>query len=148
MRYFFLVVLMFAAFSTYASASPCDGVDRNLPSSRKEVLAPEIVKQLNETLDPEIAKELNIQYVDIIRSFRIGGWSILFIKPDRGEVLFLFYVHDPLTSYYVAMWSGVAMSSEEKAIRSWTFKNVPGIPKKLAACFAWHVTNDKAYREW
>ena len=131
MRYLALVILIFIAFSTCVSASPCDGIDRSLPDSRKEDLA------------PEIAKQLHIQNANILQSFKLGKWNIIYVETYMSDEVFLFYAHNPLTSHYVAEWSGAAMSNEEKIIRAWVLKNVPGIPKKLAACFARHVTKGR-----
>jgi len=55
---------------------------------------------------------------------------------------FLFYSGDPATSHYVALWSGGAKRDEANEIEAWTLKNARGIPKELASCFAWYVTNN------
>ena len=34
---------------------------------------------------------------------------------------------------------------EEQEIKAWTIKNAAGISEKLAGCFAWHVTKERAY---
>jgi hypothetical protein len=38
---------------------------------------------------------------------------------------------------------GAATKFEEASIRNWAEKNAPGIPKRLARCFAWYVTKDR-----
>jgi hypothetical protein len=131
MRYFCLTVLMFVAISTCTYASPCDDIDRALSSSRKEILSAEIVEQLQRPISA------------VLQSFRLEEWCIIYVAPHQTDEVCLFYAHDPLISNYLAMLSGAAMYDEEEIIRSWTIENVPGIPKKLAACFAWHVTKDR-----
>ncbi len=66
------------------------------------------------------------------------------MEPYTSDEEFLFYSHDPLTSAPVTMWSGAAAYFEEHEIKIWTLRNAPGIPPKLASCFAWHVTKDRS----
>jgi len=113
------------------SASPCGGVDRSLTNDRKAILA------------HGIARQLHVQSVDVLQSFRAGGWTIIYVDSHDADEAFLFYSHDPLTGSYITLWSGAATRDEEQAIKKWTLKNAPGIPQKLANCFAWHVTKDR-----
>jgi hypothetical protein len=128
-RIFFFVGYAFGASQLWA-ASPCDGVNRNLASERRSVLA------------PAIAKQLKVSRVSVNESMQFGGWSIIYVGTFESDDVFLFYAKDPLTSSPVTTWGGVALRSEEPEIRSWTLKNAPGIPQTLANCFAWHVTKD------
>jgi hypothetical protein len=130
----FVLVACAVGASSALAASPCDGVDRSLTSERKAELA------------PGIAKELKVSKVDVLQSFRFGGWSIILVDTHESDEAFLFYGRDPLTSRYVALWGGAAESFEEREVKSWAIKNAPGIPPKLANCFAWHVTNDRDLR--
>jgi hypothetical protein len=128
------IVLLFVAGVAAQSAwcvSPCDGVDRNLTANHKLAFA------------PAIARQLRVQRVDVLQSFRFGGWIILYVNSHDADEAFLFYPHDPLHTRYVTMWSGAAAWNEEESIRAWTVKNAPGIPPRLASCFAWHVTSDR-----
>jgi hypothetical protein len=111
------------------SRSPCDSVDRQLTDKRKAELA------------PEIAKQLDVEKVDVLKSFRFEGWTILYVDSHAADEEFLFYSHDPLNSHCVTTWGGIAMKNEQRSIRAWTLKDAPGIPPKLAGCFAWYVTN-------
>jgi hypothetical protein len=131
-KVFFFVALAFplGASSGWA-ASPCDGVIRSLSNERKTALA------------PAIAKQLNASNVDVLQSFQSGGWSIIYVDTHQADEAFLFYSHDPLTNRYITLWSGAAARYEEQDVKSWTIKNAPGIPPKLASCFAWHVTKDR-----
>jgi len=113
------------------SVSPCDNVDRSLTDTSKTVLA------------PVIASQLHAKKVDVLQSYRFDGWTILYVNSHDSDETFLFYSHDPLHTRYITMWGGAAAWNEEQSIRKWTLKNAPGIPPKLASCFAWHVTNDR-----
>jgi hypothetical protein len=54
------------------------------------------------------------------------------------------YTPGPLKRHSVTEWGRAASEGEEKEIKDWTLKNAPGIPERLARCFAWHVTPDRA----
>jgi hypothetical protein len=118
------IVITAAAFA----ASPCAGVNRNLTPQRKAVVA------------PEIAKQLHFKSVDVLQSLQFGSWTIFYVNTDESDEMFVFYADDPLRSRYITLWSGAVVSNEEEAISAWTLKNAPGIPRRLATCFAWHVT--------
>jgi len=122
------VICLLGAAAPAWGGSPCDAVSRDLPSERKAVLA------------PEIAKQLNVTSVDVLQSFTLGSWQIIYVNTHESDEPFLFYSGDPLKTRYVTMWSGAAGMDEEQEIRAWTLKNAPGIPRRLASCFAWHVT--------
>ena len=81
--------------------------------------------------------------VDVLQSFRLGSWDIIYVDTHQTDEAFLFYPQDPSLGRYVTLWAGAAMHDEEREIRSWVLKNAPGIPGKLAACFAWHVTKHR-----
>ena len=105
-------------------------MNRNFTSQRKAALAPEIAKQLQD------------KSIEVLQSFQLGSWSIYYVTSQENDNAYVFYAHDPLKSRYVTLWGGMATSDEEKAIKAWTLKNAPGIPPRLASCFAWHVTNE------
>lgn len=112
------------------AASPCAGVKRSLTHQHKTALA------------PAIARHLNAKNVDILQSFQTGGWSIFYVETHETDDVYVFYAHDPLTSHYVTLWGGMADSDEGPAIKAWILKHAPGIPRSLASCFAWHVTQE------
>lgn len=114
-----------------SAAPPCDGVDRSLSAEHQAAWA------------PEIARQLEVKRVEVLQSFRYGGWSIIYVETFVSDEQFLFYAHDPLTSHYVTSWSGAAATFEEDEIGKWVLQNAPKIPLTLAKCFAWHVTNDR-----
>jgi hypothetical protein len=126
------VAAFFAVCASGAwAASPCDGVDRSLTMMLQAAWA------------PEIAKQLGMKSVYVLQAFRFKGWSIIYVDTRQTDQVYLFYANDPLTSHYVTLWGGDAAMDEEDDTRAWTLKNAPGIPPKLASCFAWHVTKDR-----
>ncbi len=128
---FVILCIAFSVPHRAWSASPCDGVDRSLTPERKAAFS------------IAIAKQLHLRKVDVWEAFQFGGWSIIYVDVPEADPPFLFYSHDPRTSSPVTMWSGAAAYFEEQEIKTWTLKNAPGIPPKLANCFAWHVTKDR-----
>ena len=131
MRQFIFAMLALASLSACASEPPCASVSRSLSAVQKQALS------------SVIAKQLEMPSVDVLQSFKLGEWSIIYVDTHHSDEVFLFYTHDPLISLYVTMWSGGAARDEEESIRSWTVQNAPGIPAQLASCFAWHVTKDR-----
>lgn len=125
-----LFVLPLGLVST-AFASPCTGIDRV------------VSKEWKAELEPVLAKQLNLPSVELLQSYKHGGWTILYLRTGNSDEPFLFFRADPRKSKYVTEWSGAARQSEGKEIEEWAIKNAPGIPKKLASCFAWHVTQDR-----
>ncbi|MHB8455883.1 MAG: hypothetical protein ACYDDO_14585 [Acidiferrobacterales bacterium] len=130
-----LIAVLTTIVSAACAASPCDGVNRNRTKQRKTALT------------AVIAKQLQVPAVDVLESFRVGGWSVIYVDTHQSDQAFLFYSHDPLTNHYVILWGGATRRSEEQEIRDWTLKKAPGIPRQLADCFAWHVTKDPQFRE-
>ena len=122
-----LATTLAATTSLACTASPCDGVNYNLTEARKATLA------------PAIAMQLHAPSVDVLQSFNIGRWSILYISAPNADNAFAFYSHDPVTSHYIAFWAGAATRDEVERTHDWILKNAPGIPTQLARCFVWHV---------
>jgi hypothetical protein len=87
------VVCLLGAAAPASGGSPCDTVSRDLPSERKAVLA------------PEIAKQLNVTSVDVLQSFTLGSWQIIYVNTHESDEPFLFYSGDPLKTRYVTMWA-------------------------------------------
>ena len=124
-------LLAFVAANTLArAASPCNGVDRKLTPERSAALA------------PIIARQLGVKKVRVTQSFRTNRWSIYYVETYETDDGYVFYRHDPSKSRYVTVWGGAATSDEQQSIKDWVLKNAPGIPDRLASCFAWHVTNE------
>ena len=127
--------------SAVTAATPCDGVDRGLTNEQKNRWAPVFKQQLNNGLLKGLSAEVNKD--DVLQSFGVGGWRIVYVKTHVSDEVFLFYAGDPEKSRYVSEFSGAAAISEEKEILRGVVKDAPGIPPRLAKCFAWHVTNDR-----
>lgn len=118
-------------FACAATHTPCDGIDRMLTRGQTLQLSKRAAEQF---ADPGAT-------VDQI--FRLGGWSILYVNFTKSDPGFVFYNRDPMNTHYITVWGGAAGYNEEDEMRLWTLQNVHGIPPKLAACFAWHVTKDR-----
>jgi hypothetical protein len=112
-KYIFAAAVFTVYVSVAHAGSLCDGVDRSLTTEHRSAWA------------PEVAKQLSVSSVEVLQSFRLDGWNILYVDTHQSDEAFLFYARDPLTSHY------------------WALKNAPNIPLKLASCFAWHVTKDR-----
>ena len=123
-----LILVLASAIAMDAVASPCDGVDRTLSDVRKTELA------------PRIAGQLKVQSVDVLRSFRYLNWYIINVDTHVSDEGYLFFAGDPLKSKYLTLWGGAATASEGREIERWVQQNAKGIPRRLAACFAFHVT--------
>jgi len=111
-----------------AAAPPCEGVDRKLTEAERNDLA------------PVFAKEIGVKKTEVQNVFRIGTWSIFGVETYETDEWFLFYSDNPKKNHRVTDWGGAATRFEEEEIRAWVKENAPGIPSKLAGCFAWWVT--------
>jgi hypothetical protein len=131
LKQFLQCAIVIAGATSACAATPCTGVDRRLTTQQKSAVA------------PEIAKQLKAKTVDVLQSYRAGGWSIFYVDTHDSDDAYVFYAGDPRRSRYITLWGGAAMEDEEQAIKAWTIKNAPGIPRNLASCFAWHVTKER-----
>ncbi len=114
---------------SWVRSTPCAGVDRSLTGPRKLELG------------RAIAKQEKRKRVDVYQSFSDAGWSIIYLGTRISDNGYFFYSGDPLAAARaVTVWSGAAPVFEASEIAQWVLKNVPGIPPRLAKCFAWHVT--------
>jgi hypothetical protein len=116
----------------WVKSSPCNGIDRRLGAARKS------------RLENAVAKEQNRKAVKVFESLSSNGWVILYTDASDGDEPYMFYSSDPLKGgHLVTIWSGAAAIFETSGIRKWVKDNAPGIPDKIASCFAWHVTLDR-----
>lgn len=114
---------------SWVDATPCEGIDRDFSKKGKSRLANAIKKQLR------------LKAVDVLETFGSEGWSIVYVDTKISDEPYLLYSDDPIFARKpVTQWSGAAMIFETSAVERWVLDNAPGIPKRLAACFAWHVT--------
>src|SRR6185312_2051977 len=126
-----VLVVLTTTSAAHAAKNPCTGVDRSLSDAEKARLA------------PVIARQVNRRSVGILQSFRYSGWTIIYQDyGDTADPAFLFYSRDPASQHYIAAWGGGATIFEGPSTRRWVMAHAPGIPRKLASCFAWHVTRD------
>ena len=116
-----IALILFAATLPVRAENACSGVDRILPKERSKALG------------PAVAKQLNAKHAEVSKSFRFGGWSILYVSTGEADDAYVFYSGDPMKNMYVTLWGGVALENEEQEIRDWTLKNAPGIPQLLPA---------------
>lgn len=128
----FCFVAVLTILALQVDAKPCAGVDFGLDS---EYVA---------AVKPSIEKQLNVAVVDVLEIFRSDAWAIVYVDTHESDETFLFYSGDPKKNHYSTLWSGAAKIGEEQEIRKWVFENAPGIPGKLAECFAWHVTIERS----
>lgn len=136
-----IAVLMVALCLNPAFGSPCSGVDRELTNSMKAAFAPDIEKHLNKQQGPLVNQTIYIKPEDILQVFRIGKWHVIYVNNHVSDEPFLFYNSTPQKSAaYLFAWSGAARMDEGPEIEKWVKAQAPSIPRKLAACFAWHVT--------
>lgn len=113
----------------WVNGNPCGGVDRQLTTS------------MQVQLEVAIAKEQKRQAVKVFKSFQYGFWSVLFTNASDGDEPYMFYSKSPLSGGHpVTLWAGAATIFETSEVAQWVRENAPGIPVKLAECFAWHVT--------
>lgn len=135
-----LAVLYVAAQAAFAN--PCRGVDRSLSEGQKTAFAPVLEKHMRAEFDPRLATVIAVERDDVLSLFRAKGWYIVYVDNHATDTPFLFYSTDPTkASRYVGAWAGGAAADEGAEIQAWEEKEMPGIPKPLAKCFAWYVTH-------
>ncbi len=69
------------------------------------------------------------------------SWHIVLTTAGLGDPPYLVYREDPAKGGKpVASWAGAATIFETTELRDWLLANAPGIPRRLADCWAWQVT--------
>lgn len=132
-------VVYFAAQAAFAH--PCSGVDRSLSERQKASFAPVLEKHMRAQFDPRLTTMIAVERDDVQSLFRAQGWYIVYVDNHATDTPYLFYSTDPIrASRYVGVWAGGAAVDEGPEIQAWEEKEMPGIPKVLAKCFAWYVT--------
>jgi hypothetical protein len=125
-----LAILMLAV-AMPLHAAPCAGIDRVLTDAQKH------------TWSLTIAKQLQVGNAEVLQTFQLDNWRIIYVATNRSDNAFLFYRDDPQRSHYITVWAGYAQADEEASIAQWTRSQVRGIPDTLAQCFAWYVTQHR-----
>ena len=124
-----------------AAADPCSGVGRALSEQQKVQFAPRIESHLKAQFDPRLESFLQVQPADVKQAFHFGRWYIFYVDDHATDSPYVFYSESPLqAARYVTVWAGWAQPTETAEIQEWAVKNAPNIPRKLASCFAWYVT--------
>jgi hypothetical protein len=139
-----LAISAFLLISAAAHASPCTGVDRTLTQSQKIAFLPSIERHLNNQLCKGLGQIISMSAEDIFQVFRVDKWHIVYVNSHVSDEPFLFYNSTPDgAERYLTAWAGGAAMDEGPEIYAWLLREAPGIPHKLASCFAWHVTRDR-----
>jgi hypothetical protein len=125
--------------TSFGHPGPCVNVERRQMVPPGWQLSPASTAWLNDRLAPE-ARPLDGKKIHFQEALRYGHWQIILVQTDVSDDVFLFFPGDPGKSQPVTLWSGAATIFDEQAIFRWTEKNAPGIPTRLAKCFAWSVT--------
>jgi hypothetical protein len=113
----------------WVNATPCEGVNRQLTARQQA------------QLEAAIAKQQKVKKVSVFASFTSGGWFVVFSDASVGDSPYFFYSSNPTKGAKpLAAWSGAATIFETSEVAEWVKQNAPGIPERLANCFAWHVT--------
>lgn len=120
-----LLIFVFCGF-TFAK-TPCVNINNKLNATQKEVL------------QNNLKRQLKAERVNVLKLFKVQNSSVGYIETYDADEAFVFYVGDEYKSNFIIMWSGAAEISEEKNIEKWAKDNVPGIPARLAQCFAWYA---------
>jgi hypothetical protein len=113
----------------WVNAAPCSGVGNTVPAAYRAQLA------------AALAEKGSTQPAHILGLLRDGGWMIVLTESHDSDDPFRFYSGDPVHGAKpVTSWSGGAAIFETDDIARWVKKYAPGIPARLADCFAWTVT--------
>jgi len=87
----------------------------------------------------DISKRKHSLGAEAVQSFRSGQWRVVYVTYPNAEPAYHF--HD--SSRSVTVWGGAATIFDAPDIKRWIREQAPGIPQRLAHCFAWHVTYDR-----
>jgi len=136
---------LMAAAASAVAAPPCGGVDRSLDAAMRAQWAPAIEAHLKAQLDPRVGPLVRVQAEDVLHVFRVKRWHIVHVINHATDEPFVFYAENPAHApAYRTVWAGAAAFGETREMEKWARANAPGIPKKLAGCFAWYVTRGRA----
>jgi hypothetical protein len=131
------VILIVAAISAPALATPCSGIDRTLTEDRKVSLSPIITQQVSRGFN-------DVESVGVLQSFHYQDWYVIYVDTHASDDAFLFYKGDPAHNDYLSLLSGTFLKQDEgKVLKSLQRGKAKEIPKPLARCIAWHVTNER-----
>ncbi|MFC7421755.1 hypothetical protein ACFQNF_18000 [Iodobacter arcticus] len=139
-----LIVTLFACVSCSAFATPCAKMIQPISEEKKAIFAKAINVHLNQQLGPSLNQTLFTDGADILEVIHFKKWYIIYVNTHITDEIFLVYRSAPNKSYgYLTSWAGSATNDEGSRIENWLKKEALGIPKKLASCFAWHITEGR-----
>ncbi len=118
--------------------SPCGGLSPDPDPPRTRALAPIVAAQLM-AREPALRNVAHLD-VQVLRTFECSEWQIVYFRTNASDEAFAFYDGPPAQHAYRALWSGAAAPADEAELRRWARTNVSDAPDRLAACFAWYVT--------
>lgn len=126
-----LAASFYAGAITTAFAASCPGVKQTA--------------QINDpTIESVLSAQMHFVHVSIIHSFAAGDWHIYMgSSPSEGETGFVFFKGTPKPFPQAFIWGGTAQPDEVDDVRSDVELENPGIPKRLATCFAKTVSGAK-----
>ena len=125
------VPVLLATLAGCHAATPCTGIGRGLTAPQRAAYG------------RRVAADLHVASVEVLQSFQLASWRILYVQTGNSDETFFFFAGDPTVQPFVTRWSGGAAPTERADIEAWALAHAAGIPAPLAACFAWHVTNDR-----
>ena len=91
-------------------------------------------------LDRAAATALSLKDAVVRQVYSDGTWRILYATSSDAEGAYVFYSSLSQPARPVAIWAGAARADETADIARWVRGNAPGIPDRLADCFATYVT--------
>ncbi|STQ91164.1 hypothetical protein [Iodobacter fluviatilis] len=143
LRICFIATIFFCvSFSTFAN--PCEKMIRPVSEKKKTIFAKAINVHLNKQLGPSLNQTLFTDSTDIFEVIHYKQWYIIYISTRITDESYLVYSAAPnKSSRYLTYWAGSAIDGEGPAVEKWLKKDAPGIPPKLASCFAWHITDGR-----
>lgn len=119
------IAVLLTGSLTVAEAGPCDRADQHLTAAQTAGFS------------RAVGAQLEVASAQILHSYRLGNWYLLYADPRVTDDTFLFYRGDPESHRYLAAWSGRATHAEQARLRDWARDHARGVPETLAKCFAY-----------
>ncbi|HBE6260961.1 hypothetical protein [Escherichia coli] len=125
-----VILFLFMSTSLYAK-NPCEGLKGDLPAAQLIPLKKNIARQLNS----EMEQVVEVNKVEILSFDTLQEWSIVGVATGVSDDALLIYKGNITKTDYVALFGGAASINDDMI--QWINQKAPGIPDKLAQCFAW-----------
>ncbi len=114
------------------AAAPCDGVDRQLTSARRQEYAALIAKSIR---TPHSQQDIHVA-----RFMQSGNWSAAWGESKDFEPGVFFFQITNTGPLFADVWGGWAVPEDRPQLIKWVHALGKDIPDDLAACFAETVT--------